>query len=90
LVEEGICKPSAASLDDKSLFYCSSIVCVYSLSLFSSWEDMDIKKKLLAMKAELLIMRQQVETNFIQEVAISNIIHAITEALKKLGKEKTE
>jgi len=51
---------------------------------------MDIKKKLLAMKAELLIMRQQVETNFIQEVAISNIIHAITEALKKLGKEKTE
>ena len=48
---------------------------------------MDVEKKLLVMKAELLIMRKKI-TDFRQEVAISSIIHSINEALEALVEVK--
>jgi len=53
---------------------------------------MGLERKLLVMKADLLIERKKIEKslgNFRKEVAVSNVIHAISEALEVLkeGKE---
>ena len=48
----------------------------------------DVEKKLLAMQAELLIIRRKLEDDFVKEVAINHVIYAIKKALKELAKEE--
>lgn len=47
--------------------------------------EKSLHKLLLEMKIELVIRRKKI-TDFEEEVAVTNVIHAVTEALKKIDK----